>query len=167
MYVYIPFTFTIPSLVFTMATSVQYAMAVCGLDDDDLFQGQTDAQRVANRLFNDDFYMASNASDEELDAGFKYFRDLTVANGRLIIDPITRKKIKAFVQWTKDKVREGIDPTSQPFVLGDYELIKLTNRIEIHKAYMADVKTMSATTKPIEFTNEVKWMDWYPTLVSH
>ena len=85
----------------------------------------------------------------------------------MIVDLITRKKVKAFVQWTKDKVRKGINPSTQPFVLGTQELITLTNRIQVHKKYTADAKTMSDTTKPIDFTNEVKWIDWHPTLVSH
>jgi hypothetical protein len=52
---------------------------------------------------------------KELDEHFKTYSYLTVAQGRIRLCPVTRKNIRAFVQWTRDELRLGCKPNLTPF----------------------------------------------------
>ena len=41
--------------------------------------------------------------------------NLTLANGQIRLQPVQRKRLKAFSQWVKDKIGQGIDPANEAF----------------------------------------------------
>ena len=80
---------------FTMAapvSSVFDAMVLCGIDNVDLHDGQTKAQRIATGVFSDDFNTCMVETMEDLQDDLKSFSDLTVAEGRIRLTPGPRKK---------------------------------------------------------------------------
>ena len=107
------------------------AMVACGLDHDHLFMDETQAQRFANDIFDDLFTSCLDITFKELDEHFKTYSDLTVAQGQIRVRPGTRKNIKAFVQWTRDEIRLGRDPSATPFPI---ELVSdLIRRYKTHE----------------------------------
>ena len=83
---------------------------------------------------------------KELDEHFKTYSDHTVAQGQIRVRPGTRKNIKAFVQWTRDQLLLGRDPTTSPFpveLVGD-----LIRRYKTHEKFLTDSKTLSEAAKP-------------------
>ena len=98
-----------------MAHTVREALAFCGLNNAALFHGQTQAQRVAGEVFGDDFVLVRDKQVDELKDDFKSYSSLTVAQGRILINPGVKKNIKAMLHWTKDQFRRGLDPASTAF----------------------------------------------------
>ena len=80
------------------AFTVYDAMVLCGIDDNELFDGRTKAQRIATGVFSDDFNTCMVETMEELQEDLKSFSDLTVAEGRIRLSPGPRKHLKAFIQ---------------------------------------------------------------------
>jgi hypothetical protein len=82
------------------------AMIACGVDNVALFLRETQAQRLVDGTFDDSFASCLDITFKELDNHFKMYSDLSAAHGQIyILRPGTRKNIKAFVQWTRDKIR--------------------------------------------------------------
>jgi hypothetical protein len=73
------------------------AMVACGIEHDALFMDETQAQRIANDIFDDIFDSCPDITFKELDNHFKIYADLTVAQGQIRMRPGTRKNMKAFV----------------------------------------------------------------------
>jgi hypothetical protein len=145
--------------------TVVNAMVACGLDHDHLFMDQTQAQRFANDIFDDLFTSCLDITFKELDEHFKTYSDLTVAQGQIRVRPGTRKNIKAFVQWTRDEIRLGRDPSATPFPI---ELVSdLIRRYKTHEKFIADSKTLSEAAKPDKFKESTKWEDWKPTFINY
>ena len=59
--------------------TVRMGMTECGVNDVDLFNGQTAAERLAEDLFDGAFETCLDKTHEELDADFKTYSDLTQA----------------------------------------------------------------------------------------
>lgn len=57
------------------------AMVMCGVEHDALFMDETQAQRLANDIFDDRFDSCLDINFKELDDHFKTYSDLTVAQG--------------------------------------------------------------------------------------
>jgi hypothetical protein len=91
------------------------ALIACGVDNVTLFQNETAAQRLADDVFDDQFSTCQDLTFKELDDHFKTYWELTVQQGQIRIHPGTWKNIKAFVQWTRDKLRLGRDPQTTAF----------------------------------------------------
>ena len=141
------------------------AMVACGLDHDQLFMDETQAQRFANDIFDGLFTSCLDITFKELDEHFKTYSDLTVAQGQIRVRPGTRKNIKAFVQWTRDELRLGRDPSAAPFPI---ELVSdLIRRYKTHEKFIADSKTLSEAAKPDKFKETTKWEDWKPTFINY
>ena len=49
-------------------TTMRNGMAICGVNDEALFEGETKAQRLANEMFDDNFNTALDKTFEEIDA---------------------------------------------------------------------------------------------------
>ena len=98
-----------------VAHMVVEAMIAIGIDNVALFGGQTQAKRTAKGIFEDDFESCINKTDSEIDNDLKMWSNLTLANGQIRLQPIQKKRLKAFSQWVKDKVRQGIDPANEAF----------------------------------------------------
>ena len=140
-------------------------MIACGMDHDALFQDETQAQRLATDIFGNQFSACLDVTFKELDEHFKTYTDLTTAQGRIQIRPGVRKNIKAFVQWTRDELRLGRDPTLTPFPVG--QVADLIRRYKTHEKYLADSKTLSEAAKPEKFKESTKWEDWKPTFLNY
>ncbi|KAI2507357.1 hypothetical protein MHU86_7077 [Fragilaria crotonensis] len=142
------------------------AMVTCGVDHDGLFMDETQAQRLASDIFGDQFTSCLDITFKELDEHFKTYSDLTVAQGQIRIRPGIRKNIKAFVQWTRDELRLGRDPTGSPFPI--IELVgDLIRRYRTHEKFLNDSKTLSEAAKPEKFKEATKWEDWKPTFLNY
>ena len=94
--------------------TVHAAMIAAGVNDADNFDGQSSTERLAEDLFGDDFMAYMDKTHEDLEVDFKSFSLLTVTQGQIRLIPRVKKRIKAFIQWTRDKIRMGQDPRFQP-----------------------------------------------------
>ena len=137
------------------------AMINCRVDNNALFQQETQATRIARDIFNDDFNTCMNMTYDELDSDLKTFASLTAANGRIILNPQVKRNVKAFIQWSRDHIRTGVDPSTQVF---DVNMVTdLTRRNKSHESFISKSKTIMEAAKPKHFTKKLKWDDWFPT----
>jgi len=151
---------------FTMAapvSSVFDAMVLCGIDNVDLHDGQTKAQRIATGVFSDDFNTCMVETMEDLQDDLKSFSDLTVAEGRIRLTPGPRKNIKAFIQWCRDEIREGRDPAQSVFPVG--ESVALRERMKAHDNFMKSKAKDDAA--PEVFNDDMSWEDWVKTFKAY
>ena len=98
---------------------VTQAMLQCGVPNAPAFGGQTPAQRVANQIFLDAFDTVLSTTSEEVSEAMTAFTKLTVANGRIALQPGVKRRVLAFVQWARSMIRTGRDPTLVAFPVGD------------------------------------------------
>ena len=90
--------------------TIRDAMIACGMHGVHLFDGETQAQRFATEVFDNDFTACMDKTFKELDGDFKSYSTLTIANGQVRLAPGTKRNIKAFIQWTRDRYRLGENP---------------------------------------------------------
>ena len=83
--------------------TVRMGMAECGVNDIDLFNDQTAAERLAEDLFGSSFETCLDKTHEELDADFKTYSELTQVQGQIRLLPGVKRNIKAFIQWVQDE----------------------------------------------------------------
>jgi hypothetical protein len=62
---------------------VTHAMIACGIDNNVLFNGATQAQRIATEIFDDDHQSVMDKTINELQEDLKAYSSLTVANGQI------------------------------------------------------------------------------------
>ncbi|CAJ1927075.1 unnamed protein product, partial [Cylindrotheca closterium] len=74
-------------------------MVICGIDNVTLFQGRTQAERIAYKIFSDDFTTTMDSTIDELNEEFKTLAGLTIAQGQIRLMPAIKKNIRAFIQW--------------------------------------------------------------------
>ena len=140
------------------------AMFNYGIADAILFDGNTKAIRIATVPFDDDFTSRMDTTYIELDDDLKSYSNLTAAHGQLRLTPVHKKDINAFIQCTRDQIRLGIDPIMVRFpVANASDFIK---RYKHHDAYVNKSKTITETAKTENFTDKLKWIGWYPTLIN-
>ena len=101
---------------------------------------------------------------KELDEHFKTYSELSQAQGQIRIPPGTRKNMKAFVQWTRDEIRLGRDPSLTPFPLG--LVSDCLRRYQTLEKYVKDSSTLAEASKPGKFKENTKWEDWKPTFLN-
>ena len=138
------------------------AIASCGVNDVTLWNGQTKAQRIAFDMFDDAYTTCMDKTMEEVDADFKSYAELPLNQGQIRLSPGVKNKIRAFIQWARDQVRLGLDPTTQPYPVA--EAANLIRRYKTHLAFTKKSKTMAESAKPDKFTKDSKWSDWVVTL---
>ena len=141
------------------------ALIACGVDNTALFMDQTQAQRIAEDIFDDVFMSCMDLTFKELDDHFKTYNDLTVAQGQIRLRPGTRKNIKAFVQWTRDELRLGRDPRLTPFPVN--QVSDLIRHHKTHQKFLSDSKTLAEAAKPEKFKETTKWAYWKPTFLNY
>ena len=139
-------------------------MVACQADDVDVFGNETAATRLARNLFDNDFNSYMDKTYEELDSDFKSYSALTQAQGQIRLVPGVKRNIKAFVQWARDCIRQGGDPTTLPFPVNN--VVILMRRYKTHNIFISKSKTLSDMAKPSQFTSKVKWEDWAPTFLN-
>ena len=144
--------------------TVYDAMVECGVNDATLFMGQTPAVRIAEDCFGNDFNAVMEISYEEFEADLKSYSTLTVANGQIRLDPRTKRMIRAFLQFVRNHYRISVDPSTIPFVTAN--AIQLLNDEKTHKAFVDKSSKIIETTKPIRFTEKIRWDDWVPTFIN-
>ena len=146
-------------------STVLMALIACGVDNDVRFMEQTQAERVAEDVFDNLFATCMDLTFKELDDHFKTYSELTVAQGQIRFRPGTRKSIKAFVQWTRDEIRLGRDPGTTAFPVD--RVSDLIRRYKTHEKFVNDSKTLADAAKPDKFKDSAKWEDWKPTFLNY
>ena len=146
------------------AQTVFDAMVACGVDNAIVFNGNTAAVRIAEEVFDDDFMSCIDKDISEIEEDFKTYSGLTVNQGQIRLHPGTKRQIKAFIQWVKDKVRIGKDPSLTPFPVAN--TATLIRRYKSHTAFCEKSKRLSETAKPQMFTETTKWADWVPVFIN-
>ena len=121
----------------------------CRVDIDSrgvIWNGESASQRIANDIFNNSFNTCIDITFTELDNHWKTYSSLTVADGRIRLRPGTKVNIRAFVQWTRDKLRTGEDPAIEMFpVASRTDLIDCYNT---HKQWVSDASDMAKSARP-------------------
>eukprot|EP00978_Attheya_sp_CCMP212_P028790 scaffold100335_cov31-Attheya_sp.AAC.1 len=113
---------------------------------------------MALDMFNDSFHSCMDKTFDEVDQDFKSYSSLTIAQG-------IRTRIKVFIQWTRDELRLGRNPSNVPFPA--QMTADNIRRYKMHLKFSRDQTTMADAAKPTKFDDTVKWSDWYPTLKSY
>lgn len=145
--------------------TVREALTFCGIPDGPpLFNNQTQAERMAEGLFSDSFEECMDKSLKQLSEDFAAFSDLPVNAGRIRLVPTVPKKVRAFMQWTRDMIRTGKDPASEPFPVA--RTTELIRRLTTHEQFMKAASTFEAS-KPQKLKADTKWPDWKPTLMTY
>ena len=139
-------------------------MAQCGVDNFVLFNGATQAQRFGTEVFDNDFHSCMDKTFEELDEDFKSYSTLTVANCQIRLNPGTKRNIRAFIQWTRDLLRVGEDPTLVIFPVNDALLY--IRRFKTHANFCQKAKTISEIAKPGKLKDTTKWEEWAPVFLN-
>jgi hypothetical protein len=134
----------------------------CGVDDQVMFQGQTAATRLAEGLFSNNFMKCMDKSLKDLKEDFESYSSLSPGTNQ--VDPHNQNNIKAFIQWTRDQIRTGTDPSMSPFPV--VFAAQLERQLTTHGLYVKQSKDAADTLKPKMLKNDVKWTDWKPTLVN-
>ena len=80
-----------------MANTVRDALALCGINNVALFGGRTQAERIATEVYGDDFDACKDKTHDELKEDLKSYSQLTVANGRIRLNPGVKRNMKAFM----------------------------------------------------------------------
>ena len=118
------------------------ATFACGIE-----RKNDDYKDVASELFQDDYETCINLDDTAL---YNYHK----ATDGYHSYP-QRDGLKAFVQWTKDKIRNGQDPAMSQFTIkGPGVLSALLKKAASHKIYMENSKTDAI--QPDKFTKDMK-----------
>ena len=145
--------------------TVLEAMIACGIDNNALFDGETQAARIASDIFDDTFTTCMDKSFKELDADFKTYSDLTQAQGQIRLLPGVKKRVKAFIQWSRDQIRQGLSPSHIPFPAN--ETASLIRRYKTHQEFLEKSDTLASAAKPKQFTDKDKWDEWEPTFINY
>jgi hypothetical protein len=141
------------------------ALIACGVDNVALFMEQTQAERIAEEVFDNVFASCLDVTFKELDDHFKTYSELSAAQGQIRVRPGTRKNIKAFVQWTRDEIRLARDPGTTAFPVA--QVSDLIRRYKTHEKFQADSKTLAEAARPDKFKETTKWEDWKPTFLNY
>src|SRR5210317_1853701 len=141
---------------------VKDAMIKCGISNTNNYAGTSPAERIATQIFDDDFQSCMDLQMDELNRALKILATLPRNQGQVIIMPLAKRKMKAFIQWTRDQIRNGRDPKRFEFPVAD--TTKLLDRMETHDRFRLDAEH---APKPQMFTKDMKWEDWSTTFVEY
>ena len=149
-----------PPLIYTIAD----AMVKCGVSNTDMFEGESAAKRFASDIFSNLYDICMDKTMEEVQNDFKYYSNLTQAQGQIRVTPGVIQRIQTFIQWTRDMIHVGLDTILTEFPVQNTAL--LINRYKTHNAFVDKTKTISEAARPIKFKENMKWEDWYPTFLN-
>ena len=147
------------------AHTIRQALSACGIDDVAIINGQTNAQRMASEMFLDSFQVCMDKTYDDLKNELKIYASLTIAEGRIRILPGVQNRIRAFIQWTRDQIRQDIDPSTIAFPIAD--VADLLYRKETHDNFIRQSNTLAESAKPRSFTKESRWEDFKPNFISY
>ena len=135
-----------------------------GITDAVLFDSDTKAIRIATDLFDNEFFSFVDKMHVELDDDLNSYSTLTTVHCNIRITPGHKKNIKAFIKCMRDQIRLGIDPITVRFPVSN--ALDFIKRYKHHDAYIKKSKTIMETAKPDNFTDKLKWIEWYPTFIN-
>ena len=87
----------------------------------------------------------------ELQDDWKTYASLTVAQGQIRVRVVVKKNIRAMVQWTKDQIRTGKDPSATPFTLANVSVGDLLEKEKSHENWVKRAKEKSDAAMPKDF----------------
>ena len=90
--------------------TVRNLLASIGIDGIALFNGETNAERLASDMFDDNFASCINKSDEDIDSDLKTYSSMTLLQGQIRLNPGSKRNLKVAIQWVKDLLRTDNDP---------------------------------------------------------
>ena len=133
-----------------VVNTVTDSLVSVGIDNVDRFNGQTNARRLAADLFNDDFGSFSDKIDDKIEADLKTYLALTVANGRISLQPGQKRSVRVAMQWVIDLIRTDQDPiiTPMPAVMNSVALMYMYQK---HASFVKKSSTFTTTAKPSNF----------------
>ena len=120
-------------------------------------------KNTASGLLQDEYEACIDLDEKALLSYFKTSALLPATAGQIKFSIIQRNNIKAFVQWTKDKIRTGQDPAMLQFQLIGIQ--KILKRASSHAIYVSNKSTHAV--RPRDFTKDIKWADWAPTFQNY
>ena len=147
------------------ANTVIASLIACGVPLLLVFNGQSPAQRVSNDIFLDDFSTCLSISTDEVNDAFVAYTKLTVPNGRVPFQPGVKRRVIAFVQWVRNQIRCGIDPSTIPFAVGD--VVLLLHQLQSVKTFITRSDLLAGQAKPKSFTKTTSWIDWEITFINY
>ena len=130
-------------------------MVRCGVCNTDIFDGETAAKRFVSDIFSDSYNICMDKTMEEVQNDLKYYSNLIQAQGKIWVTPGVVQRIQAFIQWTRDMIRVGLDPSLTEFPVQNTAL--LINRYKTYKAFVNKTNTISEAAKSIKFKESMKW----------
>ena len=86
------------------------------------------------------------------------------ANSQIRLNLVHKNNVKAFIQWTRDQYRLVLDPVLTLFPVAN--IAEYIERYKHHEAYISKSSMLTDTTKHEQFTDKIKWIDWYPILIN-
>ena len=119
-------------------------------------------ENTASGLLQDEYETCIDLDEKALLSYFKTSALLPPASGQIKFSIIQRNNIKAFVQWTKDKIRTGQDPAMLHFQL--IGISKILKRASSHAIY---VSNRNNAIVPKDFTKAIDWADCAPTFENY
>ena len=124
--------------------------------------GDIQAEWISSELFDDDFMSCMDEMMSELDEALKSYSVLTVVNGQM--NPCQKKNIIGLIQSTRDQYRTGMDPTEAIYLVAN--IANHIKRYTNHEAYVKKATNLAETAKPEQFTEKIKLIHWFPTLIN-
>ena len=134
--------------------TVRSALVLCGVSDVVDWNHQTEAQRIASDLFDEEFQSFMNKKISALDEDWKTYSSVTQANGQIRLLPRAKKNIRALVQWVRDRIRLGENSADTPFPVSEASAI--LRRYHTHKKWLDKAKEKATTTMPKVFKADMK-----------
>ena len=101
---------------------------------------------------------------KELDDDLKSYSTLTATNGQIRLNPGQKNNVEAFIPWTSYQYRLVLYTVLN--LLSFTEVVEYINSYKHHEACIKKASTLTDTYKPEQFTDKIKWIDWYPTLIN-
>ena len=136
-------------------------LTACGVPNDGLFNGATNANRIAHDIFNNDFNSCMDVTFDDFDQECKTYSSLTINQGQIRLRPGTKNNIKAMMQWCREKLLIGEDPAM--IIYPNNDQLGLIRRYKQHQQFKDKSKTISDLAKPEKLKDDTKWIDWAPS----
>ena len=137
-----------------MPFTVIDALEACGVPENIVFNGMNHRERLSNDIFDDTFDTCLTMTIEDLDNDLKIFSGLNVNQGQIRFHPRVQRNIRAMLQWAKEELLLGRDPTAIPFPIEESQRFIMC--VKEHKAFISKSKTLIEAATPAQFTDKTK-----------
>ena len=144
-----------------MANTVEDCMELCGLPLISVFDGETPTEPVAEQIFLNSFETCLSIIIDDVKDAISTFTKLAIAADRIPFQPEIKRRIMAFVQWSRSQLRCGIDPSTIVFPVA--RIIDLLKELTSCQQFEKRSTLFASQAKPKQFTPETLFVDWEPT----